>query len=1361
MTTIQRFRNANSGLPMLLAALGLMGVLILWACHLGPEDTKDTFDIVADSTWTNCHSVQVILLNDSGQAVDTLFDDSLKTINDLKNLDASKYNGGKGGVTIKGFLPDGGSCFEQTRTFENGGARVEVKPVLDPNVAPTKVEVDPDELVLTLGSPAATLRAVVTPSHANPDMAWSLDASGVVALEGLMGGKGNPARVKPLKAGQGTVTVRSLKDTSKSFTVAVRVNAIGTGGIKIGKDTVVLYVKGDAESLTVSIPTEYAGQKVEWKTADTDIASVDAQGRIKPLKEGETQVRATLTPSGLSDVALVQVRKDVPRLRVISDKGAAVGAEIVFNAVATQEYGTLVSFRWDLLGDGIWDDTSSAGWSGDSVELPAVRQRYNKEGAFIAKFEVLDSEGNVGTAQVALDIGNQAPEITALRADTVISVKDSIPMTATAKDVDGKVVWAGWDYEGDGQFDDTLTGNAAELKVSLGHRYHEAGTYNAVFRAADESGKARLDTAKIKVEFDEPVADAGPDQTVTAGSDVTVSAKGTDKFGPIAKRELKVGDGEFKTLSKQDTVIQAPAQPTVIRIVVRVTDDDGLSDLDTALLTVILSSNADLSGLTLSSGAMVPDFRPNTEHYAARVAFADSMVSLTPTVKDPGTKIVVNAKETPSGKASDPVKITLGSNPSAFQIIVTAADGSQRIYTVSVTRDPNGEATLSKLEAPGFVLSPEFKPVTLEYADTVIHSVANVTFKPTVNSAGATLAFGDSGMTSGTFTAPQPLEFGENVFTFVVTAQDGKSKTTYQVRILRLGRLLVRRKMGGAAPVVVDSFDLAVGSSQPLSGGGYEGWKFLKWTATKGSADFGAADANPTTVTLKSGVAEVEAGFEMLRYTVDLDVKGCGKVEPGVDSTYDYGASPEYRLTAAAGCRILSVKLDGVNEPSALDGIYTFVKIGANHAFAVQFARTFTLDWKVSGKGTVTPTSLTVDSGAPASFKLKPDAGYKVAKDGICIEKTCFNPRPDSTFSVDTVRASRSLTAAFVRAYRMTAAVARGQGDINPKDTLADSAGIMAWRFNPGAAYRLDTLLVNGVPTAQTSPGVLVLNGVLKDTDVKAIFRRQYPIKVEAGPGGTLAPASGLVDSLATASYTATPTTGYRVDSLFLDDKPVDLAAFRDPYGPMSVGIKEVTSSHTVRAVFRRYFEISVKVSGKGSAVPGSARVDSGASQEFTFTPGDVSLYLSSLRDNGDSIPRPDSLNAMTYTVKNVQSARTLEAVYSIRRFTLHITGYNTCIQSAITPVCPPGQICPIPVCFLNGQTSSTAIVDYGSSWRISVSSENASGWPFLNWNVGGVTVAQNPTVVTLTADLNCSARYRPLIIIDPLDPPILQGAAP
>lgn len=1223
----------------IIALAGLLSFLVLWACHLGPEDDRDTFDIEGDAAWTECDTVTVVLMDGEGNPIDTLYDRPLSSLENLRALDGHAYQGGTGSIHIKG-KKDGGLCFEQKRNFGVGGKGIKVDTILDPAALPTAISVKPESLVLTLESPAANLSAMVVPAYANPDFIWSLDDTSVVALENLVSGKGNPARVKPLKPGKAVITVRSAKDTSKSFQVSVRV-ASTEGGIKISKDPVVLYEKGPSDSLSVAVPEGYAGQKVEWKTGNNEIAIIDGQGRIKPLKAGQTFVQATLSPAGLSDVAVVLVKLDAPVLKVASKPGAAVNDTLIFSPTATQEFGALVLYRWDFTNDGIWDDSLTTGWSGTEVHLPAVGTRYAKEGSVTARFQVKDSEGNTGEALVVLDIGNQSPEILARVRDTVITIKDSLSMTATVRDLDGKVAWVGWDYEGDGRFDDSIKANDTLVKVVFVHTFVGAGPYAAVLKAVDGNGKVRLDTARIKVELDAPTADAGPDITVLVGAPVIIAAKGADKLGKIVKVEVKIGDGTWNTLPKTDTAFSftAPTQPGLLKCVVRVTDDDSLTAEDAVEVTVMLSSNADLSDLILSAAPLAPTFNPNSLSYAARVAFADSLVTVTAKARDAAAKITVNAKATASGVASDPVKLQLGSNANAFQIIVTAADGVQRIYSVSVVRDPNGEATLSKLEAPGFTLLPAFSATTLEYADTVFHSVETVTFKPTVASVGATLSFNDTAMTSGTFTAAQTLQFGENHFRFNVKAQDDKSNTLYQVRILRLGRIYVYRKLDGAAATLSDSADVAVGSSLPLTVAGGPAYRFVKWSLTAGAADIADSAANTTTVTVKSGVVKAQGQFEILRHTVTVSSKGCGTVTPGT-TTFDQGLSPSFKIETGPGCRIQSVKVDNAEDTTAYDGSHAFPSISASHTLAAVFVRTYSIKTTVGANGKVSlPNPLVVDSGSKATLTFTPDPNYKVTQ--ICDSSWC-GVKPVNTYTIDPVLMNHSIMVSFARAVRMTGSVGWGIGAITPLDSLVDSAGTAVWRFAPTnkETHRFDFITDNDKfvsPTDKDST-YYALSPITAAHHVKVHFRRKFLVTVEQPVNGTASPGTGRLDSAQSAAYTITPSGNYRVDTVWDNNTPVSTTG--DPkgglLGPRTYTLGTIGADHTIRAKMRPLYKIdAMELTTGGTITPDSVMVDSAGSQAFTITPSS-GYALSGLTYKG--------VNVLGQVVGNVFTAQNVVA---------------------------------------------------------------------------------------------------------------------
>lgn len=119
---------------------------------------------------------------------------------------------------------------------------------------------------------------------------------------------------------------------------------------------------------------------------------------------------------------------------------------------------------------------------------------------------------------------------------------------------------------------------------------------------------------------------------------------------------------------------------------VEVTAEDGTVLTYTIHFTVAeppLSSNASLSGLTLSAGSL--SFAPDTVSYTLSVANGVTSTTVTPVAADANARVQVNGKDVESGRSSEPIALKVGSNTIA--IVVTAQDGvTVRTYTVTVNR---------------------------------------------------------------------------------------------------------------------------------------------------------------------------------------------------------------------------------------------------------------------------------------------------------------------------------------------------------------------------------------------------------------------------------------------------------------------------------------------------------------------------------------------------------------------------------------------------------------------------------------------------------------------------------------------------
>jgi|GEM_PF-1018861 len=251
-------------------------------------------------------------------------------------------------------------------------------------------------------------------------------------------------------------------------------------------------------------------------------------------------------------------------------------------------------------------------------------------------------------------------------------------------------------------------------------------------------------------------------------------------------------------------------------IAIVVTAQNGTTKTYTVNVTRAISANADLSGLSLSSGTLTP---VGADSYTASVGNSESSITVTPTAADGSATVTVNDAAVASGTASASLPLVVGSN--TITVMVMAENGTtKKSYTITVTRAESSNADLSDLTLPGAVLTPSFLPGT--YKTSVDYSVNSVTVTPTVSDAvyaaaqvslydgSGVLAAGPIAVPSGTASPSLPLAIGSNTVTVLVTAQDGTTKT-YTVTVTR----------GASSNADLSNLTLSNGALTPAFAGTY------------------------------------------------------------------------------------------------------------------------------------------------------------------------------------------------------------------------------------------------------------------------------------------------------------------------------------------------------------------------------------------------------------------------------------------------------------------------------------------------------------------------------------------------------------
>ena len=233
-------------------------------------------------------------------------------------------------------------------------------------------------------------------------------------------------------------------------------------------------------------------------------------------------------------------------------------------------------------------------------------------------------------------------------------------------------------------------------------------------------------------------------------------------------------------------------EPNTVTVIVTAQDSTTKTYTITVTRAAPLSDNADLDGLTISSGTLSPQFSSSDITYTASVDNSVTQVTVTPITSDSSATITVNDNTVTSGTGHIVTGLTVG-EPNTVTVIVTAQDSTTKTYTITVTRAAatlSDNADLDGLTISSGTLSPQFSSSDITYTASVDNSVTQVTVTPITSDSSATITVNDNTVTSGTGYIVTGLTVGEpNTVTVIVTAQDSTTKT-YIITVTRAAATL-------------------------------------------------------------------------------------------------------------------------------------------------------------------------------------------------------------------------------------------------------------------------------------------------------------------------------------------------------------------------------------------------------------------------------------------------------------------------------------------------------------------------------------------------------------------------------------------
>jgi len=176
------------------------------------------------------------------------------------------------------------------------------------------------------------------------------------------------------------------------------------------------------------------------------------------------------------------------------------------------------------------------------------------------------------------------------------------------------------------------------------------------------------------------------------------------------------------------------------------------------------SSDNNLKSLSIDGYNLNETFSPTKTLYTATVPGTVSEININAVVNDPNATIV-------SGTG----KHTLDYGTNIIQIRVQAENGTEKDYTITVTRNKKDISALSDLKVNNTT-------VTGFREDLLAYNIGTVPFETTSINISATPKDSDATVTG---TGIVNLNTGSNTIKVTVTAQDGVSKTEYTITVNR------------------------------------------------------------------------------------------------------------------------------------------------------------------------------------------------------------------------------------------------------------------------------------------------------------------------------------------------------------------------------------------------------------------------------------------------------------------------------------------------------------------------------------------------------------------------------------------------
>ena len=231
----------------------------------------------------------------------------------------------------------------QDGSGKKGTCTITVNPVLA-----TSITLDRTEITLGMGE-STTLTATVLPANAtNRNVTWKSSNTTIATVT-----SGGVVTARSEGTGTATITATTADGTNLKATCHVTVTRQTATSLTLNTE-ILTVEKGRTTQLTATVTPGTASQALEWSSANTDVATVDATGRVTGVADGHTVVTArTLDGSNLTASCTVIVEDNSLRGDVTNDGRVDIDdVNAVLNLIIRMVPGDTYSNTADVSDDG-------------------------------------------------------------------------------------------------------------------------------------------------------------------------------------------------------------------------------------------------------------------------------------------------------------------------------------------------------------------------------------------------------------------------------------------------------------------------------------------------------------------------------------------------------------------------------------------------------------------------------------------------------------------------------------------------------------------------------------------------------------------------------------------------------------------------------------------------------------------------------------------------------------------------------------------------------------------------------------------------------------------------------------------------